>query len=74
MGWSSGTELFDVVAKEILDLTKHLSVRKPTVEVFKKIILAFEEHDWDVQNESKYYSHPIVKQAFIELHPDWDWE
>lgn len=66
MGWCSGTEIFDKVVKAILEPKK---IDKK--EVIKEIITAFEDRDWDCQADSEYINHPLVKEAFIELDPDW---
>lgn len=57
MGWCSGTDLFDKVIDAIPEEHR-------TVELFKKIITAFEENDWDCQYESKYYDNPMFQEAW----------
>lgn len=68
MGWSGGSELFPKIwnaVEPLLDSSKK-------VHVCKIIISAMEDHDWDTQDEVKHM--PYVKQALVELHPDWDWD
>jgi hypothetical protein len=40
-------------------------------ETIKRLIESLEDGDWDCQQDSAYYDHPIVRKAFMELHPDW---
>jgi hypothetical protein len=66
MGWCSGTEIFDQIAEVVLS-DKPMD-KKATI---KAMIEALENGDWDCQGDSAYWDHPIVKEAFRELHPDW---
>jgi hypothetical protein len=65
MGWCSGTELFDAVIDAIPGKAR-------TVELFAKIIAAFEERDWDCQLESDYAGDTNFLIAYKKLHPDWE--
>lgn len=67
MGWCSGTEIFDTIVGALVD-------NKPVdkKEVIKELITALENADWDCQCDSEYIQHPLVKEAFIELDPDWE--
>jgi len=66
MGWCSGTEIFDKVAWALLDKEpKHLK------EVLGLLIDALEDSDWDCQQDSDYWDHPVVQEIMRELHPDW---
>ena len=63
MGWSGGTEIFDLVADELMILhikdyrpISLLEVVNPLYPLNKKL----EDMDWDNQNESKYYDHPVI--------------
>jgi hypothetical protein len=60
MGWCSGTELFDNVVKAI-------PKECLSVELFKKLISAFEDMDWDCEYESKYSSNQMFKEAMKQL-------
>ena len=66
MGWCSGTELFDKFC-EIMFEPKD----KDFNTILKKVINAFEDMDWDCHQDSAYWDTPAVKQAMMELHPDW---
>jgi hypothetical protein len=67
MGWCSGTDLFDKVIEAIPEESR-------TVELFEKIIDAFEQMDWDCQMESDYSGEPNFRAAFKHLNPDWNEE
>lgn len=64
MGWSSGTDLFDTVMAE---LVKEGPIDK--VRVIRALLKAMEDEDWDCQNESEYWNHPLVQEANALLHP-----
>lgn len=61
MGWCSGTEIFDVVCKTVLE-------KESDEEILRKVILVLEDHDWDCQDDSAYIDHPVVKKVFDDLH------
>jgi len=67
MGWASGSQVMDgiieVVQKEIKD-------PKVRFRLYKGIILALEEQDWDTENECEGTDDAYDK-ALKELHPDW---
>ena len=66
MGWSSGTRIFDAICHILLSpayLTKQAQL--------EAIIEVLEDEDWDGQNESTYWEHPIVSRAFKRIHPEW---
>ena len=66
MGWCSGTKLFDDLCSVFFD---------PKLTDFgvilKRIIVAFEDMDWDCHQDSDYWDTPVVQKAMRELHPDW---
>ena len=66
MGWCSGTEVFDAVAGALLD---DKPVDKKTV--LKNLIETLQDKDWDCESDSDYWEHPIIREIFIELEPDW---
>lgn len=67
MGWASGSGLFG----EIIDAVKPVvKAKKARVKLYKKLISAFEDHDWDSQQECEGED-PAYDQALRELHPDW---
>lgn len=66
MGWCSGTVIFDVVADALLG-DKVVS-KEAVLEV---LITALEDGDWDCQQDSEYWEHPLVRKIFAKIHPDW---
>lgn len=66
MGWASAVEIFDVVAGALLDKKE---VDKKSV--LKTLIETLEDGDWDTQEDSEYYNHPVVREVMEELHPEW---
>lgn len=66
MGWCSATEIFDAVASALLDGGD--VDKKNVLEI---VISALEDGDWDCQQDSAFYDHPIVQEIFRELHPRW---
>jgi hypothetical protein len=68
MGWASGTDIFDHTVGEVL---KKVTDREARLDVIFALAAAMEAHDWDVQNESKYWEHPEVREVFRTLHPKW---
>ena len=66
MGWCSATEIFDVVAGSLLDDGK-----TDKKEVLTKLIAALWDGDWDCERDSRYWDHPLVREIFKELRPEW---
>jgi len=69
MGWGSGQEIFDPMTKAILAV-KELKDRDKVL-LIKALLLTLEQEDWDTQSDSRYWEHPLVKQAAKKVHPDW---
>lgn len=68
MGFGSGLDIFDPVAKTILESSIEPEIK---VKLLKSLIDSLEDHDWDTQEDSRYYKHPLIQQALAELHPQW---
>ncbi len=66
MGWGSGTRIFDSVCGGLLS-DEPLDKK----EIITYLIDALEDGDWDCQQDSAYWEHPIVKEVMREIHPDW---
>lgn len=66
MGWCSGTEIFDKVVGILLE--KEPLDKKGLI---KEMITLLEDADWDCQSDSDYINHPLVREAFIEVDPEW---
>lgn len=66
MGWSSGTEIFDVVCESVLS-------DKPVdkEQTIRDLIEVLHYHGWDCESESEFYDHPVVKNIFKEKFPEW---
>lgn len=58
MGWSSATDIFDVVADELID--KINSGDKDSLKVLQVLCNKLEDRDWDCQCESEYYYHETI--------------
>jgi hypothetical protein len=69
MGFCSGTDIFEPVAKVVLESQWSDEIK---YTVIRELVDALENHDWDCQDESEYWQHPIVRRVFKDLHPDWD--
>ena len=63
MGWCSGTEIFDVVAKHI---TKKTLNRE---ELLEELVEVMYSHDWDCEHDSAYFKNPLVKKVFKKMNP-----
>lgn len=68
MGWCSGTEIFDAVVSFVLKTDASDDEKS---SLLKTLADALENHDWDCQQDSDHYEHPIVQRVMHELHPDW---
>jgi predicted RNA methylase len=66
MGWSSGTEIFDVAVCELLK-TKCTTEEKK--KVIKALIKVMWDHDWDCEYDSNFIDVPLVRQVFKDLNP-----
>lgn len=71
MGWCSGTEIFDNVGRWVLNSRM---TDEEKYGVMKVLAQALEGEDWDCEQDSMYWKHPIVQKIMKELNPDWDWE
>lgn len=66
MGWCSATIIFDQIAAALLD-DKPMDKRA----ALKALIEALEDGDWDCQQDSEYWEHPLVQEIMRERHPRW---
>ena len=67
MGFCSGTEIFDDVARHIIDTDWS---EQQQSDVLIVLIVALDNHDWDCHQDSAYYDHPIIQKAMKAVHPD----
>lgn len=69
MGWCSGTEIFDVVVKAILD------EKADKKQAITQLIDTLEGMGWYCQYESDYIQHPLIKEIFLERSDSYNtWE
>jgi hypothetical protein len=67
MGWASGSEL----ASRIIKATKkHVEDPKVRTEIYTEVIKAFEDSDWDTQDECMGED-AAFDAALKKLHPTW---
>lgn len=71
MGWCSGTRVFDAIVTSIVDNIADTGKQAKLITDLTEIL---EDMDWDCQYDSEYANHPIVKQVWHELYPDWESE
>jgi hypothetical protein len=57
MGWCSGTEIFDNVADIVLPMPISKGQKLLILGELKTVM---EDHDWDCQSDSDYYSDPAI--------------
>lgn len=67
MGWASGSTVFSEVISAVKEHVKEKDVRKA---IYIPIIEAFEEKDWDTQDEC-IGEDDAYDEAIMELHPRW---
>jgi len=65
MGWCSATEIFDTI---VTSLTAYEEVDKETI--IKELIISLENSDWDCQQDSIYWDHPLVRKCFKATSPE----
>lgn len=39
--------------------------------VVKHIIRVLQDMDWDCESDSNYWEHPVVREVFREINPEW---
>ena len=68
MGWGSGSDMMDDI---IFDMKKKIKDKDIRKTIYKILIDAFENHDWDTQDDC-LGSDKVFDDALKELHPDWE--
>lgn len=66
MGFSSGVVIFDSVCDVVLN--QEVLDKKQIIKTLSKVLF---EQDWDTETDSKYLNHPLIKEIFLELYPDY---
>ncbi len=69
MGWCSATLIFDNLADALLS-----DKPQDAESTLRALACALEDADWDCQQDSDYWDHPVVQKIMRELHPNWDWD
>jgi hypothetical protein len=67
MGWASGGEVFDPVARAIVDMLADGDIQPSTAElILSTLIVGLQAGDWDTECESldEFAQYPIVVKAF----------
>jgi hypothetical protein len=64
MGWSSATEIFDIVVEKIIDVKAIPDDDK--AEVIVALYEVLRDNDWDTFGESEFYDNPLVKKSIKE--------
>ena len=67
MGWASGSGIFTEV---ITSAKKFIKDKKARKKFYKNVMAAFEDHDWDTQQECEGLD-PVFDELLRETHPDW---
>jgi hypothetical protein len=62
VGWSGGTGIFDRIVESIKDIVylAEVSADIDPQDIYREIIDALTDHDWDNACESEYWSHPVI--------------
>lgn len=65
MGWASGGQIFDAVAKGLIDAEVSDQIKR---DVLGKLIDALQEGDWDTEDESldTFAADPLIVMLFAE--------
>lgn len=69
MGWASGSDVFDTVARQVIKEVQGGSLdRDGAVAILVRLIEGLTQADWDTWDESldEFEKYPLVRDAFIE--------
>jgi hypothetical protein len=69
MGWCSATIIFDSVCDGLIGKGKS---KQTPEQVIRALAAALEDGDWDCQQDSAYWNHPVVKKVMRDLGHDVD--
>lgn len=71
MGWCSGTDVFD----HMMFVIKKTDITDEQRQcLIQCLIVALQNQDWDCESDSDYWRDPLVRKAFKEVCPKWDWK
>lgn len=68
MGWTGGTLIFNAIYENVVS-TLMTDIEKK--RILKALIQELWNTDWDTEFESAYWTQPIVREAVLELDPDY---
>lgn len=68
MGWYGGTEIFDCVIKNVLDVSDDPEVENKIIGDLYDVL---RNQDWDVVQESSYFDNPRVIKIIKQKEPEW---
>ena len=61
MGWSGGTEIFDCVLSKMDSISQDYEIQHSALLILaEELVKVLEDQDWDVPEESNYWTHPII--------------
>lgn len=65
MGWASGGDIFDTVARSLIDARASNHVKR---EVLGPLVDKLQDGDWDTEDESleKFRADPVIVQVFAD--------
>ena len=78
MGWGNGTEIFDQVAGDLMDVSYSLTRNDCDISIvvipLKNLYKVLCDKDWDTECESEYWEHPVIGIILgnDELHDNWN--
>ena len=67
MGWASGSRIFSEI---IAAVKPHVADKDARKSIYRPIIEAFENDDWDTQDEC-LDEDEAYDEVMREIHPDW---
>lgn len=73
MGWASGGDIFDVVARELIDYGAVCEIKEI---VLGTLIDALQDCDWDTEGESleEFQDDPVIVELFADRGISFDEE
>lgn len=60
MGWGRGTQIFDQVVEDLLELTTEYNISGEEIPALMNLYKVLSELDWDNECESDYWNHPVI--------------
>lgn len=60
MGWGRGTQIFDQVVEDLLELTTEYNISGEEIPALMNLYKVLSDLDWDNECESAYWGHPVI--------------